>query len=99
MLKKLLKQKMLTASLKMSELKSGDKAVIIAVSAEGEVAQRIIDMGLVKGTQFKVVRRAPLGDPLEIKLKGFLLALRVKEAEQISVEKVERKEDPSEKTK
>lgn len=73
----------------MSELKPGDKAVIIAVSAQGEVAQRLVDMGLIKGTQFKVLRKAPLGDPLEIQLRGFLLALRMKEAECVSVERKE----------
>ncbi len=73
--------------MKMSELKPGDKGVITAVAAQGEVAQRLMDMGLVKGTPFKVLRKAPLGDPLEIKLRGFLLALRLKEAEHISVEK------------
>ena len=44
-------------------------------------------MGLVKGTPFKVLRKAPLGDPLEIQIRGFLLALRKQEAECVSVEK------------
>ena len=76
----------------MSELKPGDKAVVIAVSAQGEIAQRLVDMGLIKGTPFKVLRKAPLGDPLEIKLRGFLLALRMKEAECVSVERREARE-------
>ena len=71
----------------MSELKPGDKAVVSAVNARGEIAQRLVDMGLVKGTHFKVLRKAPLGDPLEIQMKGFLLALRLKEADCVSVEK------------
>ena len=71
----------------MSELKPGDKGTITAVNAQGEVAQRLVDMGLVKGTRFKVLRKAPLGDPLEIKIRGFLLALRLQEAECVSVEK------------
>lgn len=73
--------------MKMSELKAGDKAVVTAVHAHGEIGQRLIDMGLVKGTSFKVLRKAPLGDPLEIKLRGFLLALRLKEAACVSVER------------
>lgn len=73
--------------MKMSDLKAGDKAVITAVHAQGEVAQRLLDMGLIKGTSFKVLRKAPLGDPLEIQLKGFLLALRLKEAGCVDVEK------------
>lgn len=74
-------------AMKMSELKPGDKGVITAVTAQGEVAQRLVDMGMVKGTPFKVLRKAPLGDPLEIQMRGFLLALRKKEAECVSVEK------------
>ena len=73
--------------MKMSELKTGDKAVVTAVNAHGEIGQRLVDMGLVKGTPFKVMRKAPLGDPLEIKLGGFLLALRLKEAACVSVER------------
>ncbi|MBN2160806.1 MAG: ferrous iron transport protein A [Spirochaetes bacterium] len=73
--------------MKMSELKAGDKALIISVQAEGEVAQRLLDMGLVPGTPFKVIRKAPLGDPIEIKLRGFMMALRIKEAACIIVEK------------
>lgn len=73
--------------MKMSELKPGDRATITAVDANGEIAQRLVDMGLIKGTQFKVLRKAPLGDPLEIKMGGFLLALRLTEAECVTVEK------------
>ena len=73
--------------MRMSELKPGDKATITAVDAHGEIGQRLVDMGLVKGTRFKVLRKAPLGDPLEIKMGGFLLALRQKEADCVSVEK------------
>ena len=74
-------------ALKMSELKPGDKGVIVAVNSQGEIAQRLVDMGMVKGTPFKVLRKAPLGDPLEIQIRGFLLALRKQEAECVSVEK------------
>ncbi len=74
--------------MKMSDLKGGDKAVITAVDAKGEVGQRLLDMGLVKGTNFKVIRKAPLGDPIQIKLRGFLMALRLNEAKLITVEKI-----------
>lgn len=75
--------------MKMSELKPGDEAVVMAIDDRGEIAQRLVDMGLIKGTPFKVLRKAPLGDPLEIKLRGFLLALRLNEAKFISVLKQE----------
>ncbi|MCK4935936.1 MAG: ferrous iron transport protein A [Elusimicrobiales bacterium] len=74
--------------MKMTELKAGDKAEIISIKARGEVATRLIDMGLVKGTRFKLIRKAPLGDPIEIMLRGFFLSLRLNEAENISVEKI-----------
>ncbi len=74
--------------MKMTELNLGDKAEIVSVQASGEIGTRLIDMGLVKGTHFQLIRKAPLGDPLEIKVKGFLLALRLNEANNITVNKV-----------
>ena len=72
----------------MTELNVGDKAEIVSIKANGEVGMRLIDMGLVKGTRFKLIRKAPLGDPIEIMLRGFFLSLRLSEAENISVEKI-----------
>ncbi|MEN8152745.1 MAG: ferrous iron transport protein B [Acidobacteriota bacterium] len=69
----------------LSEMNIGDKGEIYSIKAKGEIRRRILDMGLVKGVRFKVVRVAPLGDPIEIKLKGFLLSLRKEEARQILV--------------
>jgi len=71
--------------MRLSELKVGMVAEVTAVKAEGAVRRRIMDMGLIKGTRFKVVRVAPLGDPMEIFFKGLHLALRKKEAEGIFV--------------
>ncbi len=71
----------------LSELKVGDKAEVTAVKAESATSRRIMDLGLIKGTRFRVVRVAPLGDPLEISFKGLYLAMRRKEAEGIMVEK------------
>lgn len=73
--------------MKMSELKVGDKAEVTAVKAEQAVRRRILDMGLIKGTRFKVLRVAPLGDPMEIFFKGMYLSLRKSEAEGISVQR------------
>lgn len=72
----------------MTELNAGDKAEIISIKARGEVTTRLIDMGLVKGTKFKLIRKAPLGDPIEIMLRGFFLSLRLNEAKDILVEKI-----------
>ncbi len=73
--------------MRLSELKVGDKAEVTAVKAESATRRRIMDMGLIKGTRFRVVRVAPLGDPMEISFKGLYLAMRKKEAEGILVEK------------
>jgi len=72
-------------NMRLSELKKSDCGVVIGFTALGEVRKRLIDMGLVRGSQFKVIRKAPLGDPIEIKLNGFLLSLRLEEASHILV--------------
>jgi len=74
--------------LRLSDLEIGDKGEIISVKSQGEIRRRILDMGLVKGTRFKVLRQAPLGDPIEIFVKGFHLTLRKKEAAGVFVEKI-----------
>ncbi len=66
-------------------MKVGDKGEILSVQAKGEIRRRILDMGLISGVKFKVVRVAPLGDPIEIRLRGFHLSLRKEEAATISV--------------
>ncbi|MFC1752882.1 ferrous iron transport protein A [Thermoproteota archaeon] len=74
--------------LNLADLKINDKGRIIAVKAEGEIRRRLLDMGLVKGVCFRIIRTAPLGDPIEIYLKGFHLTLRINEAQTIFVEKI-----------
>ena len=71
----------------LSDLNIGDKGVIHSVKATGEIRRRLLDVGLFKGTKFKILRLAPLGDPIVIKVKGFDLSLRMEEAKQIRVEK------------
>ena len=62
---------------------------ITSVSAEGELGRRIRDMGLVPGVEVEVVGRAPLKDPVALRLKDFTLTLRNNEADHIMVEVVE----------
>ena len=73
--------------MKMSDLKPGDKGTVIKVEHTGEATGRLMDLGLHKGASFKVLRVAPLGDPVEIKLRGCLIALRAQEASHVFVEK------------
>ncbi len=66
-------------------LKVGEKAHISRITAEGELGRRIRDMGLVPGAEVAVVGRAPLKDPVALRLKGFTLSLRNNEADYILV--------------
>ncbi|MHC1566842.1 MAG: FeoA family protein [Candidatus Syntropharchaeia archaeon] len=64
----------------------GERGKVIRVEGSGDLRQRIMDMGIIKGTEIKVIRKAPLGDPVEFLLKGYNLALRRSEAENVIVE-------------
>ncbi|MDR3592248.1 MAG: FeoA family protein [Negativicutes bacterium] len=70
----------------LDQLLPGQTAVVTAVTGSGPVKRRIIDMGLVAGTPVKVQKFAPLGDPMEIKVKNFNLSLRKTEAALIQVQ-------------
>lgn len=71
---------------KLSEMKAGESGVVAQLHGRGNVMHRLIDMGLVTGSKVSVVKYAPLGDPVEIKVKNFELALRLSEAQTIDVE-------------
>ena len=70
----------------LSELKPGQRAKITKISAKGSVRRRILDMGVVRGADIEMERVAPLGDPIEVKIKGYHLSLRKEEASNIYVE-------------
>ncbi|HKM02619.1 MAG TPA: ferrous iron transport protein A [Bacilli bacterium] len=64
----------------ISSLKPGQKACITIITATDSLRQRLFDLGLTPGTLVEMVKFAPLGDPLEIKLRGYRLTLRKSEA-------------------
>jgi Fe2+ transport system protein FeoA len=70
----------------LRDLTGGQRGVIARIRGEGSVRRRLLDMGLVPGTEVAVQRMAPLGDPVEIRVKGYNLSLRKEEAESIEVE-------------
>ncbi|MBL7062792.1 MAG: ferrous iron transport protein A [Anaerolineae bacterium] len=70
----------------LNQLEPGERATIVKVGGEGPVRRRILDMGVVSGADIKVVRVAPLGDPVEFLIKGYNLSLRKSEAQHIQVE-------------
>lgn len=75
--------------MKLSELAVGSSAVVREFPKTGAAFVRLREMGLLTGTRVTLVRTAPLGDPLEIKLRGYHLTLRKSEAEHVLVEKAE----------
>ncbi|OIQ60565.1 transcriptional regulator MntR [Moorella thermoacetica] len=72
----------------LSELKKGDRGRVVRIVAAGEIRRRLLDMGVVPGTEISVEGAAPLGDPIEVKVKGYHLSLRQKEAAAIFVERL-----------
>ncbi len=73
----------------LRQIASGKKAKIISVSASGEIGRRLRDMGLSPGTEIEILGRAPLKDPVSIRLKNYTLTLRNNEADYINVESLE----------
>ena len=80
------KEKLDISQLTLDKVKIGEKGTIVGVTGKGAVKQRMMDMGLVPGSDVEVVRVAPLGDPIEILLKGYNLSLRRNEAKLVLVE-------------
>ena len=75
-----------TSGVVLSALRPGARAKIVKVGGGGPVHRRIMDMGVVPGTVVQVERVAPLGDPIEVILKGYHLSLRKEEAANVYVE-------------
>ncbi len=74
--------------LTLKEIKIGDSCKVVKLHGEGAIKRRIMDMGLTKGTVVKIVKVAPLGDPIEMNVRGYELSLRKADAELIEVEKI-----------
>lgn len=70
----------------LKDVKVGETAVVTKLHGEGAVKRRIMDMGITKGTQILVRKVAPLGDPMELNLRGYELSIRKADAEMIEVE-------------
>ena len=70
----------------LDKLPLGQEAVITAVGGEGALRCRLLDMGLIPKTRVRVEKVAPLGDPLELRVRGYSLSLRKEDAGQIEVE-------------
>jgi Fe2+ transport system protein FeoA len=71
---------------RLAELEPGERGWVTEVGGDADAARRLMDLGLIRGTTVEMVRRAPLGDPMEVRVRGFMLTLRRAEAEHITVE-------------
>ena len=72
----------------LKEIKPGETVRVVKIGGEGPVKRRIMEMGVTKGVKIHVRKVAPLGDPLEIGVRGYELSLRKADAELIEVEGV-----------
>ena len=69
----------------LKDLKPGEEGKVIGIGEKGPVRRRIMDMGVTPGAGVKVIKIAPLGDPIEVNIRGYELSLRKEEAGQIEV--------------
>lgn len=70
----------------LKEVKVGETVKVIKLHGEGAVKRRIMDMGITKGTEIHIRKVAPLGDPIEITVRGYELSLRKADSEMIEIE-------------
>jgi len=76
------------ATCNLKDLRPGQKGKVLKISGRGETSQRIVEMGVTTGAVVEIERVAPLGDPIDVKVKGYHLSLRKEEAEGIEIEKL-----------
>jgi ferrous iron transport protein B len=72
----------------LDKLEIGKDAVIQSVGGQGALRQHILDMGLVPGTEVTLIKKAPMGDPIQLRLRGYELTLRLADAAQIEIQNV-----------
>lgn len=70
----------------LDNLKENQKCRVIDIKLEGEIKYRLLDMGIIPNTTIKVTKKAPLGDPLQISLRGYSISIRKEIAKKIEVE-------------
>ena len=76
----------------LSDLKPGQEATVLEVKAQGPISRRLLEMGFIRGTHLKVEKLAPLGDPMELVIRGYHLSLRREEGSCIIVTRLGSKE-------
>jgi ferrous iron transport protein A len=72
----------------LAELARGESRTVLSVRGENMITRRLMEMGVIPGVAVRMVKSAPFGDPLEINVRGYSLALRRNEAESVELEQV-----------
>ncbi|HNZ50802.1 MAG TPA: ferrous iron transport protein A [Bacilli bacterium] len=72
----------------LKDIKIGRSAVVVGINATGPLRRRFMDMGITKGTVIEVIKYAPLGDPMELSLRDYILSIRKSDAELIIVQEI-----------
>lgn len=83
----------------LKDLQIGKTATILSVKGEGALRQHFLDMGLIQGTEVTVVKYAPMGDPIELRIHGYELTIRLEDAQKIEITEAYQKEEQKEKEK
>lgn len=71
----------------LADLENGESRTVLSVSGEDVISRRLMEMGVIPGVAVRMVKSAPFGDPVEISVRGYNLALRRTEAESVMLEK------------
>lgn len=69
----------------LRDLKPGEMGKVASIGEKGAIRRRLMDMGVTPGVEIKVIKMAPLGDPIEVTIRGYELSLRKEEAGQIQI--------------
>ena len=73
----------------LNNLKPGKSAVITSVGGSGSLRCRLLDMGLIPKTKVELIKTAPMGDPIEIRVRGYELTIRKSDASEIEIEEIQ----------
>lgn len=76
-------------NIELSKLKPGEKAIIKEINLQGKIKYRLLELGIVENTKLKLIKYAPLGDPIQISIRGYNLAMRKETAKKIKIEKLD----------
>ncbi len=86
-------------SMNLGQLKAGESCTVVSVGGEGALRQHFLDMGIIPGAEITIVKFAPMGDPVEVRIHGYELTLRLDDAGKIAVKLLDKKTEPETRTK